>query len=116
MHELSLVYSIVETVEQYAKEAHAKQVNSVKVRLGALSGVSKDALLFSYDIGAAGTILSGSTLEIEECPVAIFCLPCGQLRVLPGIQKFSCPECDTPSGDVRQGRELDIVSIEMEID
>ncbi len=116
MHELSLVYSIVETVEQCAKEANAKRVISVKIRVGALSGVSTDALLFSYDIGVAGTILAGSTLNIEEYPVAIFCLPCGQLRVLPGIQMFRCPQCGTPSGDVRQGRELDVVSIEMEID
>lgn len=34
---------------------------------------------------------------------------------LPGIQRFRCPHCDTPSGDIRQGRELEIESIEIDV-
>lgn len=115
MHELSLIYSVVETVEQSAKQAHATEVVSVKLRIGALSGVVKDALLFCYEIAADGTMLAGSRLEIEEVPVAIYCQPCAQVMVLGGVQSFRCPTCETPSGDIRQGRELDIVSIELEV-
>jgi hydrogenase nickel incorporation protein HypA/HybF len=115
VHELSLIYSVVETVEQSAKQARAASVVSVKLRIGALSGVVKDALLFCYDVAAEDTMLAGSRLDLEEVPVAIYCEPCAQVMVLPGVQSFRCPACDTPSGDIRQGRELDIVSIELEV-
>ena len=116
MHELSLVYSVVETVEQAAKQAKAISVVSVKLRVGALSGMLKEALLFSYDLATEGTSLAGSRLDIEEVPVAIYCQQCAETRVMHGVQSFRCPECDTPSGDIRQGRELDIVSVELQTD
>jgi hydrogenase nickel incorporation protein HypA/HybF len=46
-------------------------------------------------------------------PVVIWCAVCGREVTLPGIQKFACPECGTPSGDIRAGRELDLESIEL---
>lgn len=116
MHELSLVYGIVETVEQAAKEAGASSVVAVKLRVGALSGVDTAAVLFCYDLAADGTSLTGSRLDIEEVPAAIFCEPCGVVRILDGVQSFLCPVCGAPSGDLRQGRELEIVSVELEVE
>ncbi|AXC09477.1 [NiFe] hydrogenase nickel incorporation protein HypA [Acidisarcina polymorpha] len=116
MHELSLVYGIVEAVEKAATEAHAVRVVSVKLQVGALAGVVKDALLFCYDIAAEGTLLAGSRLDVEEVPLSVYCQPCGKTVVSPSIQQFCCPECDTPSGDIRHGRELDIVSVELEVE
>jgi Zn finger protein HypA/HybF involved in hydrogenase expression len=33
---------------------------------------------------------------------------------LDGVQSFRCPRCDEPCSDLRQGRELEIESIEIE--
>ena len=44
----------------------------------------------------------------------IFCPTCAEIREIEGVQRFRCPVCDTPSGDIRQGRELEIVSVELE--
>ncbi len=118
MHELSIAYQLVETAAEAAKNAGARNVKQVFLRLGPLSGVVKGALLFSYDIATQGTLLEGSTLVVRELPVVIYChSPSCQKEVeLPSIQSFRCPICNQPSGDVRQGRELEIESLEIEVD
>ncbi len=115
MHELSIAYSLVESAGEAARQAGAKQVNVVHLRLGKLSGVVKDSLQFGYDIAVKGTLLEGSQLLIEELPVVIFCESCQREVALEGIQNFRCPQCGTPSREVRQGKELEIRSMEIEM-
>ena len=112
MHELSIAYNLVEIAGQAALDVNAKKVDVVNLRLGALSGVVKEALLFSYDIVIEDTILAGSRLEIEELPVVVHCSRCGANSTLPGIQLFRCGRCGEPTADIVQGKELDIVSLE----
>lgn len=71
MHELSLAYNLVEIAAEAAQKARVKRVTAVTLRLGALSGVEKEALLFGYEIAAQGTPLEGSQLVIEEVPVVV---------------------------------------------
>ena len=68
MHELSIAVAIVESAEEEAQR-HGERVDAVYVKVGALSGVVKDALLFSWDLACADTSLAGARLEIEEIPV-----------------------------------------------
>jgi hydrogenase nickel incorporation protein HypA/HybF len=114
VHELSIVSSIVNTVSEAVTSARARRVNSVTLRVGELSGVVEDALLFSYDIATKETLLEGSKLIVRRLPVVIRCENCGEDRELPNTRRFRCPVCDTPSGDIRQGRELEIESVEIE--
>ncbi len=112
MHELSIAYSLVEIASQAADSMGVRRVDVVHLRLGALAGVVQDALLFGYEIAAKGTALEGSRLAIEELPVVVHCPRCQADRTLPGIQRFRCPVCDEPTGQIVQGRELEIVSLE----
>jgi hydrogenase nickel incorporation protein HypA/HybF len=66
MHELSIAVNLVEMAAQAAESAQAARVEVVRLRLGRLSGVVADALLFGYDIATQNTILAGSRLDIEE--------------------------------------------------
>ena len=115
MQELSIVQSIIETVSESEEAANAKAITLVYLRVGALSGVVKDALLFSYDLAVQDTMLEGSRLIVEELPVLIFCQVCGKDVELPGVQAFRCPICHTPSAIIKQGKELEIRSIEIEV-
>ena len=115
MHELSIAYSVVEIATQTAVEAGAVRVKEVHVRLWALSGVVRGALEFSYEIACAGTLLEGSTLVVKELPVVVYCAVCDREVELPSVQYFCCPVCNTPSGDLRQGRELDVAAIEVDL-
>jgi len=95
--------SIVETAQEEA-ERRGVQVTAVHLRLGALSGVVKDALFFSYQIACQDTPLAGSRLIVEDLPVIVFCPRCQAKRTLSSVQCFECPECRMPTGDIaRQG-------------
>ncbi|HTW59288.1 MAG TPA: hydrogenase maturation nickel metallochaperone HypA [Terriglobales bacterium] len=113
MHELSIAMGIVDAALEEAGRRRAR-VSAVHLRLGALSGVVKDALLFSYEVACQDTPLEGSRLIVEDIPVVVYCLPCCQERALKSLQSFRCPECGTPTMDVRRGKELEVFALEIE--
>jgi hydrogenase nickel incorporation protein HypA/HybF len=113
MHELSIAMSIVEMAQEEAERRGSVQVHAVHLRLGQLSGVVKQALLSSYEMACATTLLEGSQLVIEEVPVEVFCPKCEQPRLVTSIQWFCCPECGTPTPTVLHGKELEVVALEM---
>jgi len=105
-------------VDAALEEAQKRQVrvSAVHLRLGALSGVVKDALLFSYEVACQDTPLEGSHLIVEDLPVVVFCSRCNERRTLPSLQLFECPECGAPAGNIVQGRELEVFALEIEDD
>jgi hydrogenase nickel incorporation protein HypA/HybF len=114
MHELSIAMSIVEMAEEEAEQRGGVQVSAVHLKLGPLSGVVKDALLSSYDLACEGTRLEGSRLIIEEVPIVAYCPKCQMRRPVNSREWFVCPECRTPTPDVLQGRELEVVGLEIQ--
>lgn len=112
MHELSIAMSIVEMAQEEA-ERRKVQVDAVHLKLGALSGVVKDALLSCYEMACENTPLQGSRLVIKEVPVVIFCPSCQAQRPLSSVQLFCCSECGAPSSEVVQGKELEVVALEI---
>ena len=113
MHELSIAMSIVELAEEEA-DRRGVQVNAVHLKLGALSGVVKEALLSCYEMACEGTPLQGSRLLVEDVPVVIFCPSCRSQRPLSSVQLFRCPQCGTPCSEIMQGRELEVVAMEIQ--
>ncbi len=113
MHELSIALSIVEGVTEEAQKHDGAKVEAVHLKLGRLSGVVKDALLFSWEIACQGTTLEGSRLEIMEIPVVVHCENCKIDRTLEAINNFSCPVCNEPTPEVMQGRELEVTALEI---
>lgn len=114
MHELSIATSLISAADEAARAAGAVRVERLHLRLGALSGVVREALEFAYEFAAEGTLLEGSELVVEELPVVVFCSNCEAERELEAITRFRCPVCDTPTGDVRQGREIEISHLDVE--
>jgi hydrogenase nickel incorporation protein HypA/HybF len=113
MHELSIAMSIVEMAEEEAQR-HGGQVLAIHLKLGALSGVVKEALLSSYEMACEDTPLAGCRLIIEEVPIVVFCGHCLAHRGLSSAQWFCCPECGTPTSEVVHGKELEVVSLEIQ--
>jgi hydrogenase nickel incorporation protein HypA/HybF len=112
MHELSIAMSIVELAEEEA-DRRGVQVEAVHLKLGALSGVMKEALLSCYEMACENTPLQGSRLMIDEVPVVIFCPSCRAQRPLHSVQLFCCSECGTPCSEIVQGKELEVVALEI---
>lgn len=113
MHELSIAMGIVDAALEEAQK-RGVQVSAVHLRLGALSGVVKDALMFSYEVACQDTALEGSQLIVEDVPVMVFCPQCQEKRTLASVQSFTCPECGSPTRDVLQGKELEVVALEVQ--
>jgi len=113
MHELSIALSIVDMASEEAARHGADRVEVVRLRLGRLSGVVARALLSSYELACEETPLEGSRLEIEDLPVIIYCPRCQARTEVASIQLIACAECGTPGADVVQGREIEVVALEL---
>ena len=114
MHELSIVTSIVETVTESLTAYPGARVLEVRLRVGALASVISESLEFCYGIASEGTPLEGSRLVVNVLPVVVHCERCAQDAALDGVQSFRCPRCGELCGEIRQGRELEIESIEID--
>jgi hydrogenase nickel incorporation protein HypA/HybF len=114
MHELSIALSIVEMAEEEAARLGAVRVNAIHLRLGPLSGVVKEALLSSYGLACDGTSLEGSRLLIAEIPILVYCGTCQAQRNPPAPQWLCCPVCSGPTPQILQGKELEVVALEIE--
>jgi hydrogenase nickel incorporation protein HypA/HybF len=113
VHEVTVALSLLEGVEAAARGEGVDRVTVVHVRLGALSGVVRDALLFSWDVATEGTVAAGSTLDIEDVPLVIFCAFCEDERApIPGTG-LVCPDCGNCSPRIVRGREMQLVSMEV---
>jgi hydrogenase nickel incorporation protein HypA/HybF len=86
----------------------------VRLRVGALASVVEDSLQFCWELATEGSPLAGAALVINKLPVIVHCEACGVDSVLEGVQSFRCPRCGEIAADLRQGRELEIESIELE--
>jgi hydrogenase nickel incorporation protein HypA/HybF len=113
MHELSIAMSIVELAEEEA-ECRGVQIHAVHLKLGALSGVVKAALLSCYEMACENTSLQGSRLVVEDVPAVIFCPSCQAERPISSVQLFCCAECGTPSAEIVRGKELEVVALEIQ--
>lgn len=114
MHELSIALSLLDVVAEEAERRGGIRVAAVHLRLGPLSGVIAEALKSAYDLAREGTLLSGAELVIEEVPLVAFCPACAAERTLESPQMLGCPVCGTPTPEVRRGRELEVVALEIE--
>lgn len=112
MHELSIAVALVEAACEKAAELGGVRVEALHLRLGALSGVVKDALLFSFEIASKDTAVEGARLEIVEVPLVVRCAPCAAEHELKD-PFLLCPVCGEPTPEVVRGKELEFSSLEV---
>ena len=113
MKQASIAMSIVEMAEEESDQRGGARINAVHLKLGAMAGVVKEALLASYQLACEGTGLQGSHLVIEEVGLVGYCPQCGERRTLDSVQWLACPECKGPVAELIHGRELEVVALEI---
>ena len=74
----------------------------------------KEALLASYEMACEGTSLAGSRLVVEDLPIIVSCPGCQAHRPVSSMQLFCCAECGTPTSEIVQGKEIEVVALEIE--
>ncbi|MDD6222810.1 MAG: hydrogenase maturation nickel metallochaperone HypA [Lachnospiraceae bacterium] len=113
MHELSYMVQFANMALEAAKKNNARKVSEVKIRVGQMTGLVPEYLQHYYPQAAEGTILEGSRLVIEERPVRMQCT-CGNVYTPDRDNGYACPKCGSASGKLISGREMDLVSVEIE--
>jgi len=113
VHELSVALSLIEGVQETAAREGIERVTAVHVRVGALSGVARDALEFSWELATAGTLAADSALRIEDVPLVVFCERCEAERSPRPANGLLCPACGNACAKVVRGRELQLVAMEV---
>ena len=114
MHEMAIVQSIIDILEQQAQLHNAKKIVRVSLEFGALTGVMPAAITFGFEVLAKGGIAEGAEIDITIVPIKAYCLDCGKEMVMEVYQPF-CPVCSSASLQIIQGRdEMRIASLEVE--
>ena len=112
MHEVSLMSNTLDIALAHAQQQGATKIHLIKMRVGALSGVVPDALEFAFDICTQGTIAEGAKLEMDYINVSCYCPNCS-INFQPDDVIYECPQCHQISADIRQGKELELTSLEV---
>lgn len=111
MHEMSITRSIVAIV---AERADGKPVRRVLVEIGKMSAIMPDAVQFCFDICAAGTVLEGAVLEVNETSGLGTCRECSNsFELMTFIDP--CPACGSIEITRKGGDDLMIKEFEFDV-
>ena len=113
MHELGIAESALAIALERAQAAGARRLVGMVIRVGSLSGVDPEALRFAFDAILPGTIAEGAALQIDSVAAVAYCPACQQDFTPDTHHFFECPTCGRLSATVKQGRELDLVRLEL---
>ncbi len=113
MHEMSLAQALVDQAVELVRLDGCSRVLGVDVRIGALSGVMRDALEFCFPAAARGTALEGAELRVTEVPLKAMCRDC-RIESRPKPFEIQCPHCGSMNLELSDAREFKLVSLEVE--
>ena len=110
MHEMGLVFRIVEIAVEHAQKMDARRIVKIEIVLGDLSGVMYESLMFSFETAVKGTMLANAEIVVERVTGRGICRSCGceyELVTLYG----DCPSCGSAALRIIQGKEFRLKSI-----
>jgi hydrogenase nickel incorporation protein HypA/HybF len=113
MHELSVCLSLVDQVEQVARDHDASSVTRIILSVGPLSGVEPELLRHAYPMAVAGTVAADAELVVESADIVVRCSQCdGETKAAPN--KLLCGDCGDYRTQVISGDELTLMSVELD--
>ena len=114
VHELGVVFNVIEAVEEIAKENELKMIESVTLELGEVSTVIPEYLTDCCDWAVKRNVLFGDTkLLLEKIPAVTFCEDCK--KTYPTVLHGKiCPHCGSGRTYLVQGNEFIIKEISAE--
>ena len=95
MHELGIVFHIIDSIEEVGRQNKLRRVSTVTLELGEVSGVVHTYL----------------RLAIEALPAVTLCEDCGSTYATVEHGK-TCPFCQSPRTHLVSGNEINIKEIE----
>ena len=113
MHEVSIALSLLEIIEERCRQEGCQSVESVKVRVGKASGILPESLTFAFEVVKKDTVAREAKLIIDLVPLGGLCAKCGNQFFTEEAYILECPHCSSTSFKIIQGRELELVELEV---
>ena len=117
MHEYSIITSLIEMCEREASAHNATAVERIKIALGERSGVESALLRSAFETFKLDSVVCAkAVLEIESRGVMLACEACGGEFGAQGLQYGICPNCQSHNVKITQGKELDLLNLELVVE
>ena len=100
-------------MREQARIHHFDRVTTVRLEIGALSCVSRDAIEFCFAAVTRGTLADGAELEVIELPGEAWCLDCDDGGARFVERHDACPRCGGYRLRILQGDEMRIKDLEV---
>lgn len=114
MHEIGVLYKMLDQVESVARANHVKKIKMIEVEIGELSGMLPIFFEQYYEPAVEHReLFKDSTLKIREIKGEGLCLQC---HTLYNIMKCEgrCPKCKSRNKKVLGGTDFTIKNIVVE--
>ncbi|MBO5622435.1 MAG: hydrogenase maturation nickel metallochaperone HypA [Butyrivibrio sp.] len=111
MHELGVVFHIIDDLTEVGRENEIKKVHSVTIQLGEVSGVVPGYLTDAWKWAANRTeLFKDSELIVENLPATTYCEDC---KAEYETVKYgrTCPNCGSKKTYLLKGNEFMIKEI-----
>ena len=114
MHEMGIAQQLVNiALDSIPKDIKNPKVEVINLKIGKLASVVEQSLTFCFEIITKDTPLENARLEIDSVPVNVHCKSCDQSWEVTG-PVFQCPFCKDGDVEMISGREIEIISLELE--
>lgn len=113
MHEIGIMEQTLEIAIKNSQAQNATKIKKITMDIGKISGVISEALEFAFDVVSNNTIAENADLIINDIPVICYCDFC-QKNFYPQEWFFECPKCLQFSNNIIQGKEIKLVSVEID--
>lgn len=110
MHELSIVMSIVDQVEDEVRRREASKVERIEIEIGDMAGIEMFSFDFAWGPAIKNTVLQDAERIINHVPAIATCVECGH-EFEKKEPYDSCPGCGTFLHRLKSGKELKIKSL-----
>jgi len=116
MHELSVIYPIIQLADRIAKENKVEQITVLELLVGELHDMDEKWVNHYFKRFSKGTTLEEAELRIKRVPMVFKCKQCGNEQSYTHFEfagiELKCNQCGCAEMDMLSGRELQIQSIE----
>lgn len=115
MHELGIVFSIMDTLEDVAKENALDTIQSVTVEVGEVSAVIPAYLTdcWGWAQKKRGSLLENCQLLVEVLPARTHCGSCGSDYKTVEYGRI-CPHCGSEKTWLLTGNEINIKEVRVD--
>ena len=106
MHEISLINSVVKTLEEQFSAEELSDLNQIDMEIGVFSNVEPLLMQNAFEaVCESNQKYQGVKLFIESIPIKIFCESCQTQSIIENYV-FVCSKCGKPNNNLVAGTEM----------